>query len=364
MVLTTPLHAEHEKLGASFTDFGGWSMPVRYGSDLEEHHNVRTGAGLFDISHMAEIRVRGERAGAFLDYALISKLSELAISKAKYTLICNEAGGAIDDLIVYRIADDEFLIVANASNRHQVVVALTERQENFADVEVLDESDEWALLALQGPKAQGVLDALTAQDLTDEKYYSILSAQIQGVDVLLARTGYTGEDGFEIFVPDTHAVEIWQLLSGQPEVNPCGLASRDTLRLEAGMPLYGHELNLDVTPYEANLQRVIRFDKGGFVGREALEAMSTATPEFKLYGLIGEGKRAARAEYDIYLPGGEEPIGQVTSGALSPTLGYPVAMAFLDGKLNLEIGTKLEADVRGTRISYEIAKLPFYKRGR
>jgi aminomethyltransferase len=363
-MLTTPLNAEHEKLGASFTDFGGWSMPVRYGSDLEEHHQVRNSAGLFDISHMAEIRIRGADADAYLDYALVSKLSELEISRAKYTLICNDQGGVIDDLIVYRLSVDEFLIVANAANRHAVVVALLDRQDRFEDLEILDESDDWALLALQGPKSEGVLAALTKKDLGPAKYYSILEAQIEGVDLLLARTGYTGEDGFEIFVPEEHAVKIWQLLVGQSGVKPSGLAARDTLRLEAGMPLYGHELTLEVTPFEANLGKVIRFDKGGFVGREALETISGLSPEFRLYGLKGEGKRAARAEYEIFLPGGSEPIGQVTSGALSPTLGYPVAMAFLDGKLELEVGAKLEADVRGTRISYEVVKLPFYKRGR
>jgi aminomethyltransferase len=363
-MLTTPLNSEHEKLGASFTDFGGWSMPVRYGSDLDEHHQVRNSAGVFDISHMAEIRISGANAATFLDYSLVSKLSELEISKAKYTIICNEQGGAIDDLIVYRMAQDEFLIVANAANRHAVVVALMDRRDDFAQVEVYDESDDWALIALQGPKSQAILEGLTSKELSSAKYYSILEAQIAGVDVLLARTGYTGEDGFEIFVPEEHAAIIWQLLVSQPEVKPSGLAARDTLRLEAGMPLYGHELNLDVTPYEANLGKVIRFDKGRFVGREALEAKSGLTPEFRLYGLKGEGKRAARAEYEIYLPGGSEPIGQVTSGALSPTLGYPVAMAFLDGTLELEVGTKLEADVRGTRISYEVVKLPFYKRGR
>ena len=363
-MLRTPLNDEHERLGASFTDFGGWSMPVRYGSDLNEHHQVRQSAGVFDISHMAEIRIKGPEAAEYLDYALVSKLSELEVTRAKYTLICNEQGGAIDDLIVYRIAEDEFLIVANAANRHAVVVALVDCQEAFRDVEILDESDDWALLALQGPKSQGVLESLASMDLSQAKYYSILSAQIQGVEVLLARTGYTGEDGFEIFVPEEHAAAVWRKLVEQPEVEPSGLAARDTLRLEAGMPLYGHELNLDVTPFEANLGRVIRFDKGGFVGRAALEAKSGLAPEFRLFGLKGVGKRAARAEYEIFLPGGSEPIGRVTSGALSPTLGYPIAMAFLDGKLELEIGSQLEADVRGTRIFFEVVKLPFYKRGR
>lgn len=363
-MLTTPLHAEHISLGASFTDFGGWSMPVRYGSDLEEHHQVRNSAGVFDISHMAEIRITGSDAARFLDYALVSKLSELEVSRAKYTIICNESGGAIDDLIVYRMGADEFLIVANAANRHAVVVALLERGEKYDELEIADESDDWALIALQGPKSQAVLEGLCAKDLSGAKYYSILDAQLAGVDVLLARTGYTGEDGFEIFVPEEHAVAVWQLLVSQPEVKPSGLAARDTLRLEAGMPLYGHELNSEISPLEANLGKVIRFDKGGFVGREALEVRSTTALVQKLYGLIGEGKRAARAEYELYLPGGTEPVGSVTSGALSPTLGYPVAMAFIDGKLELEIGSKLEADVRGTRIPYQIVKLPFYKRER
>jgi aminomethyltransferase len=255
------------------------------------------------------------------------------------------------------------LIVANAANRHAVVVALLDRQDRF-EVEITDESDDFALLALQGPKSESVLEALTGMELGAAKYYSILAAELDGVEILLARTGYTGEDGFEIFVPEEHAVSVWQRLIAESDVKPAGLAARDTLRLEAGMPLYGHELNLDVSPFEANLAKVIRFDKGGFVGREALEEKSGLTPEFRLYGLKGEGKRAARAEYEIYLPGGTEPIGQVTSGALSPTLGYPVAMAFLDGTLVLDVGTKLEADVRGTRISYEVVKLPFYKRGR
>lgn len=241
---------------------------------------------------------------------------------------------------------------------------MLDRLASFPDVEVLDESDDWALLALQGPRSEKVLSALCAKDLSGAKYYSILEAEIAGVGVLLARTGYTGEDGFEIFVPVEQAASIWQLLLSQAEVSACGLAARDTLRLEAGMPLYGHELNLDVTPYEANLARVIRFDKGGFVGREALEAKSSETPEFRLYGLVGAGKRAARADYEIYLPGADQPIGQVTSGALSPTLGYPVAMAYLDGKLKLEVGTDLEADVRGSRVAYKVVKLPFYKRGK
>ncbi len=358
-MLRTPLFDEHQALGAAFTDFGGWEMPVRYGSDLEEHHAVRNSAGLFDISHMGEIRIKGE-AAELLDYALVSKLSAMKNGKAKYTMICNADGKVIDDLIVYRIEEDEYLVVANAGNRHAVLVQLLDAAEHF-DVEVRDESDQWVLLALQGPKATAVLNEFVDIDLDPLSYYSIASGKIAQTEVLLARTGYTGEDGFEIFIPDNEALPIFEELAAREEVRVCGLAARDTLRLEAGMPLYGHELTLDVNPYEANLGRVVAGDKGDFVGKVALEGLKEQNT-WRLYGLRGEGRRAARAEYEIYLPGGENPIGQVTSGALSPTLGYPVAMAYLDGSLELEIGSKLEADVRGTRVDYEVVELPFYRR--
>lgn len=361
-MLTTPLNDEHVKLGASFTDFGGWSMPVRYGSDLDEHHAVRNSCGLFDISHMAEIRVSGKDSAAFLDHAVISKLSELSVGRAKYTIICNEQGNAIDDLIVYRMSEDEFIVVANAGNRNAVVAALSERAQPFSNLKVQDESDDWALLALQGPGAESILASLCNQNLSAEKYYSITPAVIDGTDVLLARTGYTGEDGFEIFIPATNASRIWQLLVSEAEVTPCGLACRDTLRLEAGMPLYGHELSLEINPFEANLGKVIRFDKDGFIGRKALESLKESVPARRLYGLKGEGRRSARADYEIFLPGAQSPIGIVTSGALSPTLGYPIAMAYLQGEF--EVGAELEADVRGTRVSYQVVELPFYKRKR
>jgi len=358
-VLRTPLFDEHEAMGAAFTDFGGWEMPVRYGSDLDEHHAVRNSAGLFDISHMGEIRVKGE-AAELLDYALVSKLSGMKNGKAKYTMICNADGKVIDDLIVYRIETDEYLIVANAGNRLAVLVQLLNAAEHF-EVEVRDESEQWVLLALQGPRATTVLNEFVDIDLDPLPYYSIASGKIGDTAVLLARTGYTGEDGFEVFIPDTEALNIFRSIAARDGVRVCGLAARDTLRLEAGMPLYGHELTLDVNPFEANLGRVVALDKDDFVGKVALTELQNQKA-WKLYGLKGEGKRAARAEYEIYLPGGENPIGQVTSGALSPTLGYPVAMAFLDGSLELAIGSKLEADVRGTRIDYEVVELPFYRR--
>ncbi|MDG2497610.1 MAG: glycine cleavage system aminomethyltransferase GcvT [Aquiluna sp.] len=357
-MLNTQLKAEHEKLGASFTEFGGWNMPVRYGSDIDEHHSVRNGCGVFDISHMAEIRVTGQ-AEEFLDYALISKLSEIENGRAKYSMICAEDGGIIDDLIVYRLDDDEFMIVANAGNHHQVVEALQSRLTNFPNTTVTDESGQWSLVALQGPMTKEILGPLVDVDLTVLKYYSIAAATLGGQDVFLARTGYTGEDGFEIFISGNPG-EIWQLLVSQEGVTPCGLACRDTLRLEAGMPLYGHELNRDLTPFSANLGKVIRFDKQTFVGKEALE--NAKHPKLKLFGLKGEGRRAARADYEVFMPGGEASIGTITSGVLSPTLQEPIALALLDSSLGLEIGGSVEADVRGTRIIYKVVELPFYKR--
>ena len=363
MVLRTPLYAEHQKLGASFTDFGGWDMPVRYGSDLDEHHAVRNSAGLFDISHMSEFSVVGDDAAKFLDHALVSEVSKIAVGRAKYTMICDENGGVIDDLIVYRLHDLDFLIIANASGRQAVWEALNARKGNFQLDQLTDNSDDTALIAIQGPKAVVILQRLSSIDLGPLRYYSIASAEVAGLTVLLARTGYTGEDGFEIVVPSGDAVTLWNALiaEGGDELSPCGLACRDTLRLEAGMPLYGHELGLDKSPFQAGLGRVVNLGRD-FVGADALAQASENHEVARLYGLRGEGRRAARADYEIFMPGGDSAVGVVTSGALSPTLGYPIAMAYLTG--NLSTGDKVEADVRGTRIEFEVVDLPFYRRAK
>jgi aminomethyltransferase len=362
-VLTTPLDDEHVSLGATFTDFGGWNMPVRYGSDLDEHHAVRNSAGLFDISHMGELHVVGAQATKFLDSILVSDISKLSIGQAKYTIICSKDGGIIDDLIVYKMDTEDYLIVANASNRHAVLVAMQDMADYGFKVDIFDETEDWALVAIQGPKAKDILGKLVDTDLTELKYYSIAKANLDGVPVLLARTGYTGEDGFEIYIPVLESASIWRklLATGGEDLLPCGLAARDTLRLEAGMPLYGHELNRTLTPFEANLGRIVAFDKGEFNSKTELLKVAGQKLETKLFGLRGEGKRAARADYEIFLPGGETSIGKITSGVLSPTLGYPIAMAYLKADLDLTPGSKLEADVRGTRVPYEIVKLPFYK---
>jgi aminomethyltransferase len=367
------LHAVHERLGASFTDFAGWQMPVRYSSDLAEHHAVREAAGIFDISHMAEISVTGPESVAFLNYAVAADVSKLSVGQAKYSLLLNEAGGIIDDLIIYRLGDEHFLVVANAGNRFNVVPPLQARTAGFAAT-VVDQSDETALIAVQGPNALAILEntvglalAEAAADrpqstLADLKYYWSLPATFLGNPVLIGRTGYTGEDGFELYIDVAQAEALWTALTeagASRGLVPAGLACRDTLRLEAGMPLYGHELDLTTRPDQAGLGRAVVFSKDGdFVGRSALEApLPTEAPI--LVGLVGEGKRAARAEYPVF--NGETEAGVTTSGALSPTLGYPVAMAYVDAAL-AHPGQVVDIDIRGTRYPYTVTALPFYSR--
>jgi aminomethyltransferase len=384
----SPLHQAHLDAGASFTDFAGWQMPVRYSSDLAEHHAVRTAAGLFDLSHMGEIVVIGPEAGAALDYALAGSLSVIAIDQAKYSLLLSRSGGIVDDLVVYRTGEDRFMVVANASNREVVANELRDRTAPF-DAEVFDESDDIALIAVQGPASLDILRAVGAfaveggapegktidgedfgERLAALRYYWSFPATFDQHPVLVARTGYTGEDGFELYVAPDVAPALWTMLLEAGEARglvPAGLASRDTLRLEAGMPLYGHELGLELFPAQAGLGRVVNLGKAvDFIGRAASE-IGPAADARVLVGLTGSGKRAARAGYEVYTSAQsknadpERAIGIVTSGALSPTLGVPVAMAYVE-PASAEPGTELAVDIRGTRFSYTVTALPFYSR--
>lgn len=362
----SPLLDEHIALGAHFTDFAGWQMPLKYDSDLAEHRAVRTSAGLFDLSHMGEIDITGAEAGNFLDYALVGELSTIGVGRAKYSLLCNRDGGVIDDLVVYRLADDHFLVVANAANAPTVFDELRSRADGF-DASVVDQSTTTALIAVQGPASQDIVTALVpdtqAALVADLKYYAATPAEVAGLQVLLARTGYTGEDGFELYVPNAHSVPLWRaLLAAVTERGgvPAGLACRDTLRLEAGMALYGHELTLGTNPYEAGLGRVVRLHKD-FVGRDALQTMSEQPPRRTLVGLAGTGRRAARAEYTVYDDAGQRAIGTVTSGALSPTLGYPIALAYVD-LAHSAPGTELTVDIRGKKELFTVTPTPFYRR--
>ncbi|MFE7225264.1 glycine cleavage system aminomethyltransferase GcvT [Nocardioides sp. NPDC057577] len=360
----TPLHAIHQSLGASFTDFAGWSMPVRYGSETAEHNAVRTTAGLFDLSHMGEIEVTGPEAGRALDRALVGSPSKIGLGRARYSMICAEDGGIIDDLVVYRPEQERYLVVANASNVGVVAPALTERAEGY-DAVVRDASAEWALIAVQGPASPAIVAALTDLDVPSLRYYAIDAGTVAGVDVLLARTGYTGEDGFEIYCAPSSAVAIWEAIieAGTPHgLLPAGLACRDTLRLEAGMPLYGHELNRDTTPFEAGLGRVVSFDKpDGFVGDAALAVRRDEGPRSVLVGLVAAGRRSPRAGYTIVDPATGEEVGTVTSGSPSPTLGRPIAMAYVRPDL-AAAGTTVQVDVRGSREDAEVVDLPFYSK--
>ncbi|TLM81645.1 glycine cleavage system aminomethyltransferase GcvT [Pseudarthrobacter sp. NamE5] len=377
----TALYDEHKKLGASFTDFGGWQMPLKYSSELAEHHAVRKSAGLFDLSHMGEVWVTGPDAAAFLDYALVGKMSAMPVGKAKYSLICSEDGGIIDDLITYRRpaaddAGDVFLVVPNAGNAAVVAAALADLASGF-DVRVDDASAATSLVAVQGPKAQELLLRLVpaAQHplVRELRYYAAVEVPLlvggAGQDLLVARTGYTGEDGFEIFVTNGDAAALWQALlaiADDGELAPAGLASRDSLRLEAGMPLYGNELSRHGDPFSAGLGPVVALSKeGDFVGKAALaakkEAGAGSTSGRRLVGLKGLGRRAGRAHYPVLKDG--TVVGEVTSGQPSPTLGYPVAMAYVDVAFT-EVGTSLDIDLRGKAEPFTVVDLPFYKRAK
>ncbi|MFZ8756741.1 glycine cleavage system aminomethyltransferase GcvT [Microbacterium sp. HMH0099] len=384
---TSPLHDRHEALGASFTDFGGWNMPVRYTSDLAEHHAVRRAAGLFDISHMAELLVHGEAAPGFLDYVLAGRISTMKIGKAKYSLVLADSGGIVDDVIVYRTGPENFLVIANAGNRDAVNAAfdrvaqtwptarafLAERADgrdfalvSGADLPVVEDvTDQFALIALQGPEARGILSStpkveITGTALDDLGYYAWTDGTFDGAPLFVARTGYTGEDGYELLIPVAQAGALWDAVlaaGGDAGLVPCGLAARDTLRLEAGMPLYGHELSRDITPAQAGLGRVAASDKPVFVGKDGLSSGPADAPV--LVGLVSEGRRAGRAGYTVLQ--GDTAVGEITSGALSPTLGHPVAMAFVT-PTSAAPGTELTIDVRGTRIPATVTALPFYRR--
>ncbi|MGZ4628245.1 MAG: glycine cleavage system aminomethyltransferase GcvT [Oryzihumus sp.] len=366
MLKHTPLNAVHSAMGATMVDFAGWQMPLRYSSETAEHHAVRNAAALFDLSHMGQIEVNGAGATAALDHALVSNIDRVAVGKAKYTLICSADGGVIDDLIVYRLREDGYLVVANAGNAATVAEALRIRATGH-DAVVEDASDNWALIGIQGPRAQEILHEVTHRSLTDLRYYAIAELTVAGCPVLLARTGYTGEDGFELLCAPSDAGQLWSVLAAAGAnfgLLPAGLACRDTLRLEAGMPLYGQELTTDLTPYEAGLGRVVALDKPApFVGRAALVERSTRAIGRRLVGLVPDGRRSPRSGYRLLDPETGEVVGIVTSGAPSPTLGHPIAMAYVD-LAHATVGSAVHVDIRGLLEPARVVDLPFYRRTR
>jgi aminomethyltransferase len=369
----SPLHEVHTSEGATFTDFAGWTMPLKYRSELAEHAAVRTAAGLFDLTHMGEIVVLGPEAGDALDAALLGEISAMEAGRAKYTLMLNGEGGVVDDLVVYRTGPDRFLVVANAANRETVAAELRSRAVGF-QADVQDESDDIGLLALQGPLSLDLLievggfsadqDERTEQRfvelLTGLKNYRFLAAWYRGHPVLVARTGYTGEIGYELFVAPALLPQLWRAIrevgAGSGLV-PVGLAARDTLRLEAGMPLYGNELTPLTRPQQAGLGRLVRPDKtADYVGRDAVEGFDPIGQRI-LVGLASDGRRAGRHGYPVRA--GDDVVGEVTSGALSPSLGHPIAMAYVD---QVAVSLDLTIDVRGTALPARVVPLPFYTR--
>ncbi|MBX3031318.1 MAG: glycine cleavage system aminomethyltransferase GcvT [Chloroflexi bacterium] len=365
-LLHTPLHDAHVALGARMVPFAGWEMPVQYTGIVDEHRQVRNSAGLFDLSHMGEVRVEGPGAGDALAYALVSDPRTLAVGRAQYSLICAEDGGILDDLIVYRVADERFLVVPNASNRELVAAELAARAAGF-DATVTDASLDTALIAIQGPRALAILQPLVDRPIDDLRNYAAREARVLDTPALVARTGYTGEDGFELFLPNAAARSVWDALlaaGADGSLRPIGLGARDTLRLEAGMPLYGNELERDVRPAEAGLERVVKLDKpGGFVGRDALVAAAEAGPRHQLVALVLREPGIARHGYPVLGqddPAGE-PIGVVTSGTQSPTLGTAIAIARVPPS-HTTPGTMVRVAIRASTVLAEVAPSPFYRR--
>ena len=360
----TPLTGVHESLGARLIEFGGWLMPVQYTSILEEHRTVRERAGLFDLSHMGELFVEGVESGVALAAALVTNPPALKVGRAHYSMICESDGGIVDDLIVYRLGDERFLVVANASNAGVVSDTLAERLRPFKAV-LDDHSLTTAMCAVQGPASVAIVGPLTDVDVDELRYYAIAEGRVAGIPALVARTGYTGEDGFEVFVEWGRAEELWHALAeagGPLGLRPVGLGARDTLRLEAGMPLYGNELDRATNPYEAGQGRIVKLDKDGdFVGREALERVARDGPAKRLVGLVVTGRGIARHGYPVWA--GDRRTGVVTSGTQSPTLGKPIAMAYV-APTDAEPGTILAVEIREQRVEAEVVALPFYTRPR
>jgi aminomethyltransferase len=357
----TPLYDIHTSLGARMVPFAGWEMPVQYPTGITaEHKAVRTGVGLFDVSHMGEFIVRGERALEFCNYMVSNDVSRLAEGQAQYAGLLNERGTFVDDLLVYRF-EDRLMLVVNASNAAKDFAHILPYAERFG-VELEDVSDDMALLALQGPEAERVLQPLTPADLAGIRFYHSVEDTVAGVpDVLISRTGYTGEAGFELYLPADRAVEVWQAIVRDASVVPCGLGARDTLRLEAGLLLYGNDMDDTVTPLEAGLGWTVKLQKGDFVGREALVAQKEAGVQRRLVGFTFEERAIARSGYPVFAPDGS-PSGTVCSGTMSPTLGIPIGTCYLPAGSTDE-GTRFEVEVRGKRVPAVVRRTPFYKRG-
>jgi len=361
-LLKTPLHALHVDLGARMVPFGGWDMPVQYAGILEEHRAVRSRAGLFDVSHMGEVEVEGPDALAAVQHLLSNDMSTLRVGQVKYAALCTEAGTFVDDLTVARMAEDRFLLTVNASNTAKDVAWI--RGHGSGRAIVRDRSDETALIAVQGPAALAILQPLTPMDLKAIKYYWFARGPVLGVEAICSRTGYTGEDGFELYIPWARAPAVWTglLEAGKPHgLQPCGLGARDTLRLEAKMVLYGNDIDDQHTVLEADLAWIVKFEKGDFIGRGALWKQKTEGVLRKLVGFELAGRGIARHGYPIEKDG--VPIGQVTSGSMAPWLNKPIGLGYV-AAAHAAVGSEFDIVIRNQPVPARVVPTPFYRRPR
>lgn len=360
----TPLYAKHVEQGARIVDFAGWWLPVQYAGILVEHKAVRETAGLFDVSHMGEIRIRGKAALPLLQKLLTNDFASLADGGVRYSPMCLESGGTVDDVLVYRFAADDYWLVVNAANKDKDFAWIVSHAAGF-DAEVTDESAVTAELALQGPAAAAILSAVAGASLLRLGYYEFApQVELAGQPVLVSRTGYTGEDGFEIYCRPEAAPLIWDALleAGKASgLQPAGLGARDTLRFEAAMPLYGHELSAEISPLEAGLARFVSLAKDDFIGRAALARQKTEGVSRKLIGFEMLDRGVARAGYPVLKNGSK--VGFVTSGSVAPSLGKNLGMALVASEVGI-IGTELEIEIREKPIKANIVARPFYKRGK
>jgi len=361
----TPLYDQHVALGGKIVEFAGWDMPVQYSGVIAEHQAVRNSVGLFDVSHMGEIWVTGNEAESALESLTCNRVNGLYDGKAQYSAILNDAGGVIDDIIIYRFSRDRFLLCVNASNAEKDFAWLSKR--NSTSAEFTNVSNDFGQIALQGPKAHLVLKQFVPSDRVENlKYFHFLEHEALGTSLIIARTGYTGEDGFEIFVPAAKTAEAWNAFLNAGKIHgilPCGLGARDSLRLESALPLHGHELGEDISALESGLGWIVKFDKGDFVGRNALEQQRTDPPR-RLVGFLLDEAGIARHGDSVAEPGSTDAIiGTVTSGTKTPTINVALGMALVKSGFH-ELNAPLSFVVRGRAIKGHIVKLPFYKRSK
>lgn len=361
----TPLNQAHIDAGARMVDFGGWHMPVQYSGLSQEHQAVRTKAGLFDVSHMGEVLVEGERAEEFLNYLVTNNVSRLVDGQAQYTVMCYENGGVVDDLLVYRRAANKYLLCINAGNIDKDWEWITLQGKKFPGLFLKHASEDFCQIALQGPLSEKILSQLTDFNLQAIEYYHFAEIDFLGVKVIMSRTGYTGEDGFEIYAPAAAANTIWQKIweAGKPlGLLPAGLGARDTLRTEMKFPLYGHEIDAETNPLEAGLGWVVKLDKpNDFLGKEALLKAKAAGLTRALVGIKTQDRGIPRQGYEVFSADGAEKLGKITSGTLAPSLGAPIAIAYVKQGWQ-KPGTKLSVQIRDRFFPAEVVATPFYKR--